>query len=515
MFGRIAAALCVVVGVACGEGGLTIRINLPEEPSLSPIADQQAAEVALVVRDAEGSKQRLSRTGSTGGGLDLGRLGAGEVELAVELLGSNGRLLGYGRIPGPVEVKSGKDVEVEINVRRPLVYLSGHPAELATFDASQDLGSTITAGVQLGQVAAATACKADGSEILVVTENASSAELATLSTSTHQLGPAIASVNPRVGDVAMTGRGFAAVAHRSDASDAGGGVTLVDLARPESPAFFGLGDTRRVAFDDIDGTVWALVKPTVICPLANDPPAPNAEIVALGQTLTQESPPVITHQGAGADLAIDPRSQTLYIADPCAGAVFSLAHGATTFEKLFDLEAASAVAIHDGMLIAAGNTAVAGGVATSLVTLDLTMAGAEPVAITLPALTERAVSQDLDEAGQTVEVVAGADAAAVVDMAAVPGTDRVALINLAVYGIEASVDSGFEVTPDMVMTTWEYQVVDSAGAIVQRVRTRCDLDVQVDINTIFTDWECGVADNQSIPEVEFEPLTLNVLFGSR
>lgn len=510
-----AAALVAVVAGACGEGGLTIRINLPEEPSLSPVSNQAAAEVALVVRSDDGSKQRLSRSGSTGGGLDLGRLGEGEVELAVELLNSNGRLLGYGKAPDLVEVRSGKDVEVDINVRRPLVYLSGHPAELATFDASEDVSSAITTGVELGQVAAATACSRDGSEIFVVTQSASSAELTTLSTSTHQLGGAIASVNPRVGDLAVSRRGFAAVAHRSDATNAGGGVTLVDLSQPDSPSFFGLGDTRRIVFDDVDGTAWALVNPTVICPGPGDPAPPQAQLVALAQTLTQESPSTVTHQGTAADLAIEPKSQTLYIADPCAGAVLALAPGASDFETILDLPAASAVAIHDGMLTAAGNTAVDGGVAIALVTLDLMMAGAEPVVIELPALKERAVSRDLDESGQSVEVVAGADDAAVVDMAVVPGTDRIALVSLALFNIEATIDSGFEVTPDMQLLTWEYQVVDSGGAVVQRVRTRCDLEVEIDINTIFTEWECGRGDNQAVAAVEFEPLTLNVLFGSR
>jgi hypothetical protein len=513
---RIVAALVVAVGGACGEGGLTVRLNLPEEPSLSPISEQAAAEVALVVRDGEGSRQRLSRTGESRGGLDLGRLGEGEVELAVELLGSNGRLLGYGKAPGAIEIESGRDVEVEINVRRPLVYLSGHPTELATFDASQDASSTITSGVRLGQVAAATACSADGSEIFVVTEGASAAELTALSTSTHQLGSALASVAPRVGDLAVSGaRGFAAVGHRADPANAGGGITLVDLAQPGSPSFFEIGDTRRVVIDETDGTAWALVNSTVICPVAGDPPPPNAELHALGLTLSQELSAPVIHQGTAADLAIDPETQTLYIADPCAGAVLAMAPGATELEKVLDLPAASAVAIHDGMLTAAGNASVTGGVALALVTLDLMLSGADPVTITLPALKERAVSRDLDEAGQAVEVVAGADAAAVVDMAVVPGTDRIALVSLAAFLIEATIDSGFEVTPDMLLAAWEYQVVDATGALVQRVRTLCDLEVEIDANTIFTEWACGQADNQNVSEVEFEPRTLNVLFGSR
>jgi hypothetical protein len=195
--------------------------------------------------------------------------------------------------------------------------------------------------------------------------------------------------------------------------------------------------------------------------------------------------------------------------------VLSLAPGAAAFEKVLDLPAASAVAIHDGKLIAAGNTVAEGGVAMALVTLDLMTPGAEPVTVELQALKERTVSRDLDQSGQVVEVVAGADAAAVVDMAAVPGTDRIALVSLAVFRIDATLDSGFEVTPDMLLTAWEYQVVDSAGTLVQRVRTRCDLQVEIDPNTIFTDWECGQADNQSVSAVEFEPLTLNALFGSR
>lgn len=514
MIGRSAAALAGLIAAGgCGEGGLTIHLDLPEEPSLSPISQQAAAEVALVVRDASGSKQRLSRTGDSRGGFSLGRLDEGEVSLSIELLGSNGRLLGYGRAADRVAVRSGDDVEVEIKVRRPLVYLSGHPDELATFDASEDVRSTITSGVSLGQVAAATASSADGAEIFVVTEGNGSAALTTLSTSTHQIGEVLASLPGGVGDLAVAEAGFAAVAHRSDLAGAGGGVTLIDLARPETPSFLELGDTRRVVFDDQRGAAYALVRPTVICQVNEQV---DAEIVGLGISLDNETPAPLAWTGSAADVAVDPASGILYVADPCAGAVSALDPGSTEGPvPVLDLPAASAVAIHDGMLTAAGNTPVDGGVALALVSLDLMTPGAEPVTLQLPALKERAVSVELDESGQSVEVVAGADAAAVVDMSVVPGTDRIALVSLAAFAINASVDSGFEVTPDMLLTAWEYQVVDASGALVQRVRTQCDLEVEIDPNTIFTEWGCGQADNQTVPAVEFEPRTLNVLFGSR
>lgn len=516
MLERITAALLGLIvpwAGGCGEGGLTIRLDLPEEPSLSPISGQAVTEVALVVRGADGRSQRLSRTGDSRDGLSLGRLAEGEVSLSVELLGSTGRLLGYGRAPEPVAVRSGADVEVAINVRRPLVYLSGHPDELAIFDASEDARGAITGGVSLGQVAAATATSADGAEIFVATEGASGAAITTLSTSTHQLSEPLASIAGRVGDLAISSAGFAAIAHRSDVAGAGGGVTLVDLARPETPTHLELGDTRRVIVDDQRGAIYALVRPTVICVPAEPV---EAEIVALAISLDNETPAPLSWTGSAADIALDPATGLLYVADPCAGTISSLdPQGSAAPVPVLDLPAASAVAIHEGMLIAAGNTQSTGGVALALVSLDLGTPGAEPVITELPALKERAVSGELDEGGQSVEVVAGADAAAVVDMAAVPGTDRIALVSLAAFAIAASVDSGFEVTPDMLLTAWEYQVVDATGALVQRVRTRCELEVEIDANTIFTVWDCGQADNQSVPAVEFEPRTLNVLFGSR
>lgn len=503
-------ALFALAAIGCGEGGLTLHLELPEDPSLSPTEGGEVAEVALVTRAPGGASQRLSRSGGTGEGLDLGRLEAGELSLAVELRAQGGRLLGYGRTPEPLELAEGDDLDVSINVRRPMVYLSGEADELATFDASRDREGAVLSGIGLGGAAAASATSADGAEIVVATDSDPGVDLERISTSNHQPLGRIAAVPPRVGDLAVSADGrFVVAAHRSDTGGADpGGVTIVDTGDPEHPSTVSLGDVRRVVLDPDRSAAFALSDPAVICP--TDAP-PESQIYELSLA-NPETPRALGWSGTAADIALDPDTGTLYVADPCRGQVLSLAPGDAAPSPVLELPAASAVAVHEGTLIAAGNAA---GPQAQLAVVRMDLSGGEPRVIQLPALQERAVSLDLEDPGQQNEMVASADAVAVVDLAAVPGSDRVALVSLAIYQIEAITDGVVELTPDMELTAWEYQLVDGGGSLIQRVRTRCDLQTFPDATTILIDWKCGQAPDQELAPVEFEPRTISVLYGSR
>jgi hypothetical protein len=503
------SALAVAIALAaasCGEGGLRIHLDLPDDPELSPTAAGEVAEVALTTRSPGGERQRLSRSGDGAAGLELGSLAPGaELRLAVELVSGSQRLLGYGGLADPVAVSAGADLEIAINVRRPLLYVAGNPEELASFDAHADGGEGPIRGAPLGAVTAA-ASSADGASIVAVTDEGDGGRLAIISTATHEIEREVASVGPRAADVAIAGGGRAVIAHRSavDGSE-DGGVTIVELATGEAIPVR-LGDVRRVVIDSAGEVAYALVDAALTC--STTAPAAS-QIVEIGLA-DPETPRALAWSGPAAALAIDPESGALHVADPCRG-VMTLAPGDAEPTLLFELAAASAIAIREGAVIAAGN---AEGSPPRLAVVTRALASGETRVVELPALQERAVSLDFDDTNQRVEMVADADAVTAIDLAVIPGSERVAVITASRYEIEAVADEFFELIPDMDLTGWELQVIDGGGTLVQRVRSLCDLDVEIESNTVLIDWRCGVAPGQVIPALEFEPRGLDGLFGA-
>lgn len=116
---------------ACGQGSVEVVLTLPEEPAAQP---EDVAQVTLVAERVDGDPVTLTAP-VRGGRFDLGELPVDDYRrMTVELTGSAGGMVGYGRAETPLAVSADGDVTYQIPVRRPRTYAAG-PTPEATLEA--------------------------------------------------------------------------------------------------------------------------------------------------------------------------------------------------------------------------------------------------------------------------------------------------------------------------------------------------------------------------------------------
>ena len=497
----VLAAIASASAACTDAGGLSIRLSLPAAEELSPAAEVPIANVTLVVRDSIGEVERRTRTMSeAGSGLDLGSLSPNEaLNVAVELRSVGGQLLGYGRSPAPIEVRAGKNTVIELNVRRPLAYLPNQTGMLVAVDASRDLASAITPGIDVSGTPTATALSGDGGDLYVALASGGTSTLALVSTSTHLPSREIASgLRPAPTDLVLSDDGvYAALGHRSLAGGAPGGVTVIEV--PTGTAtFVELGSVSRLTIDT-RGELFALADRSTSC--LEPPRVATLYRLSLGDV---ESRAQLAYAGSASDIATNPATGGLLVADPCSGEVTELSVDESSATRFFALVGASALAASEDQILIAGIDA------TGLTAVTVSPSGELINTVALPAPTESMISEDLGGEGQSVSIEVEADEAAVLDLAAVPGSESFVVITRTLYDVVGAGN-----IPSMSSNVWEYQLIDaSSETAVHRIRTACELDVRPDFDDL-PNWRCGRDSDQLALEPQFKLETISVLYGAR
>jgi hypothetical protein len=502
------------IPAGCTDGGqVSIRFILPTDAALSPV-DKRLAGITLVTRSADGRAEEHRDVIDPADGLDLGFLTAGdEVELAVELRSPTQRLIGYGRTAGTIEVVAGQDLDVPIQVRRPFVYLGGDTSELAVFDATLDPTTSYAGGIALA-APRASAATLDGAELVVVSEAGGAGRLQLVSTSDHQItGEAVAlSKPPRDVAVSPDGR-FAVVAH--DQTD--GGVSVVDLDAVRAGGnptarFLDLGAVGAVAAAS-DGRGFALVDRDAGYGCSATAPASTVAVFALdgGDAST------LPTGGAMQDFAVAADGSQVMLADPCKDRLARLHPDSGVVEDAVELPGASAVAINRDRVVGAGVAPVTASLGRRVTVVSAALDGNNASRLELAPAQERIQSIEFSGSDQKVEVAIDADQLRPFELAALPGSDLVALVTEAYYHADESGDFlGSPVVPEMEITAFEYLLIDaSTRTVVQRLRTYCDGFLLSD--AVLSEFECSSApDQDTLPfEDSYQPTQVSVLYGGR
>lgn len=513
----------MLLAAACSaDGQVELDFLLPETEALSP-ADAQLAEITVVTTVPDEGRRSESRPIERGEPLDLGRIPVGEgIQLAVELRSPTQRLIGYGRGPGPFDVRVGETTRVPVRVRRPFGYVT-RPEGIATFDTTLDARSpNYRSSIPLPRAPLVVVPAADGADLIVLTSTGNGSELSLVSTSTHQPSavPAVALPAGAIEAAVSIDNRFVVIAH----DGATGGLSIVDLAALRAgnaaPVYVDLGSVGGVALTpgltpDSSGRAFALLERAgaVGCPTD----ASSSTLIAVSLDDPTQIGPTIPFDGPIHDVA-GASDGRLVIADGCKNRLDVVdPDDDVQRAELAALTRASAVAILDDRVWGIGTEPAAGPSAARVEMVSIGIDGSGEKRNTLPALQERMVSPGFSDQGQLAINNLNADEAWVYELAVAPGADQVALLIWSYYhGYEVGEFFGSPIIPEMWVETYEYFLINASDAgVAQRVRTWCELDWDRDAFPVIDDWECGQAPDQDVSRTPYEPRRLAVLYGAR
>jgi hypothetical protein len=499
-----AAGLVLSTVAACGDGGgVQLRLELPEDPALDPLA--QVAELRLTARAGGEVIHTATVTAPRRGApMDFGDVPIAD-GVAFELAGvaPTGRVVAYGRSAAPIDVTLDQVIEVPVRVRRPFVYLSGGGA-LVAIDATLEPGDAYTTTIDVGGPVSGAAVTSDGADVVVATD----AALRLVATATHQPGGVeVALPGPAV-DLAISADGaWVATSHVAPAP----GVAIVDLAalragEPTEATF--VPGTRPGAVAIGGGQVWVLEEPiddlfctgisSVVAIPLDDPGSPSA--------------PVALPRASG-DLTVDPASGAAFVSVGCSGSLVRIAAPGASPEEVLDLPGLSALTVAGDALWAAGHV---DGEDAHLTVAHVPLAGGDAEILDLPNTEERALAVQLEELGQSGLIGLSADLHSAYAIGVLPDGEHVAILDAAVYLGEEAGDAGGgqPVIPAMQMVTYEYQLVQlDTGLGAQRLRASCTITWEP--GALLDDFRCARAPGQDEAPVSFQPGELTAIFGSR
>ena len=520
--GLILLAATLVGGVAtgCGSGEVTIVFHAPTVAELSPLGQSIAQVVLTRLAPGEPAERIVREITNPDRGVDFGSIDPGKsVQLAVELRSPTQRLVGYGR-SAVLDIGPGDRVEVPIHVRRPFVYTAGDDMAITTMDATGDTTGMLPATSYLGSIDVlsgplALATSPDGTHIVAI---ASDGTLAMLLTSDHLTvdGGTIA-LGKRPSDVAMSPDGqFVVVGHRDDTANGGppGGVSIVDLSAPPASAvlFKQLGNVTRVVMAPPAPGGGANALAYALMDGGDAGQDCNAQVTSSIAGLPLVDPPeTITMVSAGglvSDIAVQGDGQ-LVAALPCTGEIRHMSADGTPGDVLTMVSRVSALAARPDRLWSVGTLPADETHGARLILIAVDASGEELAHIELPALQERVLTTEFSGPGEEASRQIDADDMAVLDLVSLPGDAYVAVLTSGVF----RASSVFPTLPSLDLRNREYLLIDTATtAIVQRVRTLCDL--QVGIGDV-QGWRCTLSTGQAETGRAFRPLGMTALYGTR
>jgi hypothetical protein len=211
---------------------------------------------------------------------------------------------------------------------------------------------------------------------------------------------------------------------------------------------------------------------------------------------------------------IEASGDALYAANPCTGKVTRI-DGAGTLS--IDVRGAGALAIEGQRLWAAGTapstTSQGARVRIASVRLD----GSDFQEILLAPKAE-VMTYDFDDANE-LSLNIHADTLVPLDLAVLPGAQYVALVTRMDSHRAARFDTSTatKVIPEMNALVHDIVLADpSTGAISQRIRAKCVLQLIANANAEFPNWSCIATSGAETPiGGESLPTTIGALYGGR
>ncbi len=519
----LAGALAGLAGGCAADGGVELDLRLPERPELSP-TQAEIGSVGLVTYVPDQPPRSETRQISGGATqLSLGRLEIGDgISLAVEMRAPNQRLVGYGRSPGPIDVAADQMVQVPINMRRPFVYVTGG-SQLATFDSTRDAaGATDYRGsIPLARAPSVAAATADGLDVVVVSDTGNGAELSLVSTSTHEPSTAApVPLNAAPSDIAISPDSHWAVVGHSGAQ---GGLSIVDLgaARAGQAAvqFVPIGSVGAV----IIGAHTSKPRAVALLDRAPGPGCQTGDIASSVVTVSLADASMGPSFDLGTpvrDIAVSDDGGFVFSADVCSDKIDKLSlDDDVQPAPLLMVPQPTAVAVFDDRVWAVGTEPPAGNLPWRLMLVSARDDGTGETRVELPQIQESARSDDFTGNGQAAEQRMDADSLEAYDLAVTPGADHLAILVWEWFqASEMGSFLGQPIIPAMTLESREYLLVNAlTTAIVQRVRTSCDLQWESDpFNPpVLDSWSCTQDSGQDVSSEAYNPKHVSILYGSR
>jgi hypothetical protein len=525
----------------CLDSGSGIQLDLrfPEDPALAP-RSEEIAQVSLVYWEPGKPTNRITRSLDDVRNSPIDEFKPGQtLRMAVELRTATQRLIGFGRVPEPIEIGADGSASFEVEVRRPFVYLgsdTGIEAIDATQEASAGLSSFLRT-IDLAVPAQVAVPTYDGQQIAAVLTRRSVpgdpasplvSELTVLNTDDHtrSTGSVPIPLRATASDLAISAEGrYAIVAHESspDGTEAGG-LSIVDMeaaARGEVLVYeLFEGSIGRVSVGvEQSGRVFALTNRLQGLDCAGAPASSVIEILLGTAPRVARRIPLGT---PAQDLAAADDGSFVVVADSCNSTLWAVPVTDDAAPSRFlpePLPNVSAVALWNNNVwavtseIAPADRTQSGEAKIRVVSLDLE--GKMVADIPLPPMELALETAVFSGDGQLATLQVTADGVYAFDLAVAPGAGAIALLMQNRYAVQEDANGSTTFIPDMDIETTEYLLVDvTTTTAVQHVVSKCDIELLGP--ALIDDWRCAQSsDAGGQVDSTHEVRGLSVLYGSR
>ncbi|MDQ3341272.1 MAG: hypothetical protein M4D80_39460 [Myxococcota bacterium] len=497
---RLIAAASVLVSACGGDSAGTIQLvlSLPPQGDLRPTG---MATVAVGITQEDGN-ENVTTTPLDGMRFEAGDVPLDEpIQLRVELRDNTNRLIAFGRVEQTVTPDRSTQ-KITIPVRKPIIYVSSDRS-IVTLDPTLDGFDPKFQGTITGTMGAL-AFPIDGTDIGVVTGGA----LQRIATADHK----------PVGDVMnlqVTGASDAArvPGERRMVFATGGGLVVANIDTNEVRAIAMTPKPDRVAIGGIapNFTVYALVG-RVGAPTGTLPCMGASMVLAYSLDNPNDMPMVVAN-GQFSD--IEASADAVYASNPCTGKVLRVDGGAPALSM--NVPGAGALAIEGSRLWAAGSAPPTSTQGARVRIASVRLDGSDAQEVLLAPKAE-VMTYDFDDAKE-LSLNIHADTLVPLDLAVLPGAQYIAVITRMDSHRAARFDtfSASKVIPEMNALVHDIVLADpQSGAISQRIRAKCFLQLIAKANAEFPDWSCITTSGAETPiGGESVPTTVGALYGGR
>jgi len=489
----------------CGAdatGSLDLVLALPPAGDLRPTG---MATVAVGVTQLDGVEHITTTP------LDDMRFAAGDVALGepihlrVELRDNTNRLVAFGLVEDTI-LPDHSQQTITIPVRKPIVYVSSDRT-LATIDPTfEGLDPKFQGAIT--STAGTLAFPVDGLEIAMITGSM----LQRVATADHKpVGAAIdLQMTAPVDAVRVPGERRIVVASETGT---GIGLVVVDLDTGEVRRLATMAAARLAIAGSAETgfTVYALVG-RVAPPVGTATCTGSSMVLAYALDGANETP-VTVATGQFSDLAA--AGDAVFGANPCTGMVTRLDPGMP--RVMMTVGGAGALAAEGGRLWIAGSAPSTASQGARIRVSSVRFDGTDPQEVTLPPKAE-VMTYDFDDAKE-LSLNIHADTLVPIDLAVLPGAQYVAVVTRMDSHREARFDTQTltKVIPEMNATVHDLVLADpQTGAIAQRIRSKCTLQLIANSNAEFPDWSCVTLSGAEAPlGGESTPTAVGAQYGGR
>lgn len=513
----LATALCLAAGGCVGDGSVSLRFDVPDDPALQPAG---ADTLTLIARVGDDAPRETTAEIGDGTSIDLGELPVEtDVWLSAEMRTAEGQLVGYGRSAAPLTIEAERDVEATIPVRRPFVYVAGASNRVVSLDTSVSASTSTYQGQVATSSTPTVVADVAGVEVAALT---ATGELTYLSTATHATSdrlPGLTVAGTPLDAVATPDGAFLVIGHGGGSPQA----TIVEVGSGATAVATLPAPADRVAVTrGSDGGWWGVA---LLGRATTDTGCTPSRLATFPLSAPETATIVDTGLGL-ADVTGDVATSAVYVADRCGDRVlhFDPVTGSLeTGTSIMSIAAPTALAADNGVVWAVGHDAQPGstsqvpdGIVDAWIVLGRAEGGDAQVEALQPVI-ERFVATDLNYPDQSVVQDLHANDVVADDLVVLPGGQYLGLLTRVDLHGDEVIDGVFGtiIIPELDVTTREYWLLDSATHLfVQRVRPQCSFTVgQCDVD--FTcSWACH-PDIDAAQAGSFAPTGIAALFGAR